>query len=142
MKWYWKGLKNYANFEGRARRKEYWMFHLFNGIISFLLLILSLIIVGLFIAELLGEGSYQAGYVVGYGGGLLAYILILIYQLAVFVPSLAVNVRRLHDIGKSGWWILIGLIPFAGAIILLIFYCQDSETTDNQYGPNPKANLN
>jgi len=77
----------------------------------------------------------------GYGGGFLGYVLILIYQLAVLLPSLAVNVRRLHDTGRSGWWILIGLLPIIGAVILLIFYCQAGETKENQYGSNPKVNV-
>lgn len=71
MKWYWNGLKNYVNFEGRARRKEYWMFHLFNGIICFILLLLSLILVGLLTSGPLAAEGYagsQVGYVIGYGG--------------------------------------------------------------------------
>ncbi|MFN2746778.1 MULTISPECIES: DUF805 domain-containing protein [Bacillus] len=142
MQWYWKCLKNYADFEGRARRKEYWMFCLFNALICFTLFILSIIIVGILTAGITtaaGFDGYQVGYVAGYGGGMLGYILIILYQLAVLVPSLAVGVRRLHDIGKSGWWIFIGFIPLVGAIILLIFYCQDSEKNDNQYGVNPKV---
>lgn len=145
MKWYWNGLKNYVNFEGRARRKEYWMFHLFNGIICVILLLLSLILVGLFTSGPLAAEGYagsQVGYVIGYGGGLLAYILIFLYQLAVFLPSLALSIRRLHDIGKSGWWICIGFIPVVGPIIMLVFNCQDSETKVNQYGENPKAVIN
>ncbi|WP_145644139.1 DUF805 domain-containing protein, partial [Bacillus licheniformis] len=119
MKWYWRGLKNYANFEGRARRKEYWLFHVFNGIICFILFILSLMVVSLFISGIMtaeGYDRYQVGYIIGYGGGFLGYILIFIYQLAVLVPSLAVNVRRLHDTGRSGWWILIGFLPIIGAV--------------------------
>nr|MDH3153553.1 DUF805 domain-containing protein [Bacillus licheniformis]MDH3164418.1 DUF805 domain-containing protein [Bacillus licheniformis] len=144
MKWYWRGLKNYANFEGRARRKEYWLFHVFNGIICFILFILSLMVVSLFISGIMtaeGYDRYQVGYIIGYGGGFLGYILIFIYQLAVLVPSLAVNVRRPHDTGRSGWWILIGFLPIIGAVILLIFYCQAGEAKENQYGPNPKVNV-
>ena len=121
MKWFWKGLRNYANFEGRARRKEYWLFHLFNGIICFILFILTVMIVSLFISGIMtaeGYDGYQVGYIIGYGGGFLGYVLILIYQLAVLVPSLAVNVRR-----------------------LLIFYCQAGEAKENQYGPDPKVNV-
>lgn len=72
MKWYWRGLKNYANFEGRARRKEYWLFHVFNGIICFILFILSLMVVSLFISGIMtaeGYDRYQVGYIIGYGGG-------------------------------------------------------------------------
>ncbi|MFC5468225.1 DUF805 domain-containing protein [Cohnella suwonensis] len=113
MEWYVKVLQNYAVFQGRARRKEYWMFVLVNVIISIVLGIVEAIV---------GVDSLLSG----------------LYSLAIIVPSLAVGARRLHDIGKSGWWQLIGLIPIIGLIILLIFYCTDS-VGDNQYGPNPKA---
>ena len=114
MEWYLKVLKNYVGFSGRARRKEYWMFYLFNAIAMIILSIIDNII-----------GTYSLLY------GL--------YSLAVLLPSLAVAFRRLHDIGRSGAWILIGLIPLIGAIILLVFACTDSQPDDNQYGPNPKA---
>ena len=114
MDWYLAALKNYAGFSGRARRKEYWMFALFNFIIIFAL-------------------SFIEGMVVGSG------ILGMLYVLAILIPALAVTIRRLHDTNKSGWFILIGLIPFLGAIVLLVFYVQDSDAGDNQYGPNPKA---
>jgi uncharacterized membrane protein YhaH (DUF805 family) len=113
MEWYLKVLKNYVGFQGRARRKEYWMFVLFSVIVSIVLSILELIIS-------------------------LPSVLTGLYSLAVLIPSLAVGVRRLHDTGRSGWWLLISLIPLIGAIILLVFACQDSEENDNQYGPNPK----
>jgi len=114
MEWYLKVLKNYVGFSGRARRKEYWMFYLFNAIAMIVVAIIDNII-----------GTYSLLY------GL--------YSLAVLLPSLAVAFRRLHDIGRSGAWILIGLIPLIGAIILLVFACTDSQPDDNQYGPNPKA---
>ncbi|MCM3702821.1 DUF805 domain-containing protein [Paenibacillus macerans] len=116
MQWYLNVLKNYVGFQGRARRKEFWMFALFNYIAVFVL-----VLVGSFIHS-------SVGMILGY-----------IYMLAVLLPSLAVGVRRLHDIGKSGWMILLGLIPFVGPIIILVFNCLDSEPGDNQYGPNPKA---
>jgi uncharacterized membrane protein YhaH (DUF805 family) len=119
MSWYLEVLKNYAVFSGRARRMEYWMFVLFNIII---LIVLALI------DYLTGTFSPRAG--VGLLGGL--------YSLAVLIPSLAVTVRRLHDIGRTGWWILIGLIPVIGNIVLLIFMVLDSEPGANEYGPNPK----
>lgn len=115
MNWYLDVLKNkYATFTGRARRKEYWMFFLFNILIA------------------IGLGIIEA--VLGIPG-----ILGMIYALAVLVPGIAITVRRLHDTGRSGWWILIGLIPLIGAIILLIFMVLDSQAGDNEYGPNPKA---
>ncbi|MDU0205861.1 MULTISPECIES: DUF805 domain-containing protein [Paenibacillus] len=113
MEWYSKVLKNYVGFSGRAQRKEYWMFVLFNLIISIILAILE---------SLLGITNVLTG----------------LYSLAVLLPSLAVAFRRLHDTGRSGWWILIGLIPLIGAIILIVFYCQDSDPNENQYGLNPK----
>lgn len=112
MEWYLKVLKNYVGFSGRARRKEYWMFALFSFIVSLILTIVE---------KLIGLDSVLSG----------------LYSLAVLLPSLAVGARRLHDIGKSGWWLLIGLIPLIGAIVLIVFFCQDSQD-DNQYGANPK----
>jgi len=103
----------YAQFFGRARRSEFWYFALFNFIVS------------------LGLGMIDAFTGLGF--------LSSVYGLAVLVPSLAVGVRRLHDTGKSGWWILIGLIPFIGWIVLIVFYLQDSQPFTNRYGPNPKA---
>src|SRR5947209_2955356 len=120
MSWYLEVLKKYAVFSGRARRMEYWMFVLFNIII---LIVLALI------DYLTGTFSPRAG--VGLLGGL--------YSLVVLVPSLAVTVRRLHDTGRTGWWILIGLIPVIGNIVLLIFMVLDSEPGANEYGPNPKV---
>ena len=114
MDWYLAVWKKYAVFDGRARRTEYWTFALVNFVI-----------------------------------GLLAYIPIpflliplLVYDIAALIPGLAVAVRRLHDTGRSGWWLLIGLVPLAGAIILLVFYLTDSQPGSNQYGPNPKYALN
>ena len=119
MSWYLEVLQKYAVFSGRARRKEYWMFFLINLIISIVLIAID---------SLIGTFRPQAG--VGLLQGL--------YSLAVLIPSLAVTVRRLHDIGRSGWWILIGLIPVIGGIVLLIFALLDSEPGANEYGPNPK----
>ncbi len=115
MEWYLKVLKKYAEFDGRAHRTEYWMFVLFNVLIS-----IGLALVG----SLIGHG--------------LQYLSNL-YGLAVLVPGLAVGVRRLHDIGKSGWWLLIAFIPCIGAIILIYFLVQDSQPESNKYGPNPKG---
>jgi uncharacterized membrane protein YhaH (DUF805 family) len=114
MNWYLEALKKYAVFSGRARRTAYWMFVLFNVIIAVVLAIID----GL----------------VGSPG-----ILGLLYGLAVLIPGLAVSVRRLHDTNRSGWWLLICLIPLVGAIILLVFMVQDSQPGENRYGPNPKA---
>ena len=113
MNWYIGVLKKYAVFTGRARRKEYWMFALVN----------TLIIVVLAASE---------AYLGIFGPSAL-------YGLAVFVPSLAVNVRRLHDTDRSGWWVLIGLVPLVGAIVLIVFMVLDGTPGDNRFGPNPKA---
>ncbi len=113
MEWYLKALRQYADFEGRARRKEYWMFTLFNLIFA----ILALVIDGL-----IGTGA----------------ILYFFYVLATLIPNLSVSVRRLHDVGKSGWMYLVALIPLVGFIWLLVLFVTDSEPGDNIYGPNPK----
>ena len=116
MNWYITVLKKYAVFSGRARRKEYWMFILFNLIFAFALS---------FIEALAG------------GPGILSSL----YTLAVLIPGIAVAVRRLHDTNRSGWWLLINLVPLIGAIILLVFMVSDSQLGENQYGPNPKAGI-
>ena len=113
MEWYLKVLKNYAVFNGRARRKEYWMFVLFNAIALFLLA---------FIDGATGMLDPQTGY------GTLGSI----YSLAVLIPTLAVGVRRMHDVGKSGWFLLI-------PIYNLVLACTDSEASENKYGPSPKS---
>ena len=114
MSWYLLVLKKYAQFSGRSHRKEYWMFFLFNIIIAIILGII--------------EG------ILGITG-----ILSSLYCLAVLVPGIAVTIRRLHDIDRSGWWILVGLIPVIGGLVLLIFMVQDSKPGANEYGPNPKG---
>jgi len=120
VNWYIKVLKNYAVFSGRAGRKEFWMFFLFSfifGLVAFL--------IGLGI-ELLTFAVFHRG------------TLSILYGVAVFVPGLAVAVRRLHDVGKSGWYYFIILIPIAGPIWLLVLLCRDSQSGENKYGPNPK----
>ena len=121
MNWYLDVLKKYAEFSGRARRKEYWMFALFNALIYIAILIFSAIL-----------GSIDNSL------ALIGSLLLVIYGLAIFVPSLAVAVRRLHDTGRSGWWFLIAFVPFVGGIILLVFTVQDSVPGENEYGKNPK----
>lgn len=113
MEWYLKVLRDFAEFEGRAHRTEYWMFVLVNLVVLF----------GIGLVEfMLGMGS-----TIGF-----------IYSLAILIPSVAVSVRRLHDTGRSGWWILIGIIPLLGTLVLLVFYCLDGELDDNEYGADPK----
>lgn len=121
MNWYLKVVRdNYANFKGRARRKEYWMFFLVNFIISFI--ISSIFAVVAITSKLPTLAS------VGY-----------LYSLAILLPSLAVAVRRLHDVGKSGWWILIGIIPIIGTIWIIVLLATDSTPGENKWGPNPKG---
>ncbi|HLV23575.1 MAG TPA: DUF805 domain-containing protein [Moheibacter sp.] len=126
--WYKKVVfENYANFSGRARRSEYWYFTLFNFLIT-LVLYIPMIAMGGF-TEYNSEPS--AIFWIFYG-------LLMLYSLAVIIPSLAVAVRRLHDIGKSGWYYLIGLIPFVGPIIMLVWFFTEGEGFTNKWGPDPK----
>lgn len=114
-KWYMEALSKYIEFSGRSRRKELWTFVLVNFVISIILSVLDGII---------GMG-------IGFIGTL--------FSLAIIIPSIAVGVRRLHDIGKEGLWILVGLIPIIGWIVLIYFYVQESEPGTNAYGANPKG---
>lgn len=106
-------IKKYAVISGRATRREYWMFVLYNALISIALCIITAI------AD--------------------ATALMAVYYIFVLIPSICVSVRRLHDTGHSGWWLLISLVPLVGGIVLLVFYCLDSQKGGNQYGPNPKG---
>lgn len=120
MNWYLKVVKdNYANFNGRARRKELWMFILFNMLISLALQI----VVGMISPEAM-------------------LVVVGLYTLAVLVPSIAVAVRRLHDIGKSGWWYFIALVPLIGGIWLLVLFVTDGNKGANEFGEDPKADEN
>ena len=119
MDWYMKVIKNYVGFSGRARRKEYWMFTLFNLIAAILIAVID---------NVLGTTTAT-------GIGMLG----LLYALAILLPGLAVSVRRLHDTGRSGWWLLIALVPLLGAIVLLVFMVLDGNRGSNEYGPDPKA---
>ena len=121
MSWYLMVLKKYAVFSGRARRKEIWYFVLISYIISTVLWWIDSLI-----------GTYQIDNL------WTIYVLFSLYGLAVLLPSIGVSIRRLHDTGRSGWWIFIGLIPLIGAIILLVFFVTDSQAGPNQYGPSPK----
>lgn len=120
MNWFLNVFKKYATFSGRAQRAEYWYFFLFY----------ILIFIGLSVVDSI-TGSFSAEAGMGLLGG--------IFALASLIPSIAVGVRRLHDTGRSGWWLLIALVPLIGAIVLLVFTVQDSAPSDNAYGPNPKA---
>ncbi|MFW6277750.1 MAG: DUF805 domain-containing protein, partial [Prolixibacteraceae bacterium] len=119
MEWYKMVLQKYAVFNGRAGRKEYWMFFLFNMLFGFAAIVLDNLFGIAFFGNFYGP-------------------LYLLYMLAVLIPALAVAVRRLHDTGKSGWWILISLVPFVGWIVVLILLAMEGEPGDNEYGPDPK----
>ena len=112
MNYYLDVLKKYVVFSGRARRKEYWMFTLFSFIVD-----VVLVVIDSFIGMQILSG---------------------VYALAVLLPTLAVAARRLHDTGRSGWWLLFGIIPVVGWITLLVFMCLDGEQGENKYGYNPK----
>ncbi len=120
MDWYIRVLKKYAVFSGRARRKEYWMFFLINLIISIGFGIIDAML-GTFNAET-GAGLFET-----------------LYSLAVLVPGIAVTVRRLHDTDRSGWWLLIALIPLIGWAVLLVFMLLDGTPGPNRFGPDPKT---
>ena len=118
---------NYANFHGRARRSEYWLFTLFNGLICFGMTILIVVLAGTALADDKAPG----------GAGALG-VLYWIYGLAVILPSLAVSCRRLHDTGRSGAYLLFAFIPVVGGIFLLIWLIEDGTPGGNIYGPDPK----
>jgi uncharacterized membrane protein YhaH (DUF805 family) len=129
MQYYLKALHNYANFNGRSNRQDYWMFFLFNVIFAIVAMILD---------RLLGttfkmEGIYGGAQTMPYGYIYLAYALFML------IPGLAIGVRRLHDVGKSGWFMFICLIPLIGAIWLLVLFCTEGKRGDNEYGPDPNA---
>jgi uncharacterized membrane protein YhaH (DUF805 family) len=120
MQWFIDVVKKYAVFDGRARRKEYWMFVLFYAIIYIILGIID---------GLIGTSANNSF------GGLLAGL----FGLAVLLPSIGVGIRRMHDTNRSGWWILISLIPCVGWIWFIVLAAQEGTVGDNQYGPDPKA---
>ncbi|MFN1619218.1 DUF805 domain-containing protein [Vibrio rotiferianus] len=117
--WYYKVILNYTNFNGRARRQEYWYFTLVNVLVNLVMGIIDRVI-----------GSVMQMDSFGFFG--------VIYALFIMIPSIAVTVRRLHDSGRTGWWALIAFVPVIGILVLLYFLIQDSEEGSNQYGVSPK----
>jgi uncharacterized membrane protein YhaH (DUF805 family) len=115
VSWYIYVLKHYAQFHGRARRREYWMYILVN-------LVVTAVLYAIDNADNLSSVS-------------------LIYSLATIIPTFAVGSRRLHDTGRSGWWQLLYLIPIVGSIVVIVMMCLDSKPGDNKYGPNPKHRM-
>jgi len=132
MKWFFIVLKKYAVFTGRARRKELWMFTLFCIIFLIPLLVLDKVLGTSFNLDKQDTGNVLFSMFVGYGW------FEAIFTLAIFIPTWAVCWRRLHDIGKSGWWNLLFFVPIVGWIILLVWHCTDSQVGENKYGTNPK----
>jgi uncharacterized membrane protein YhaH (DUF805 family) len=126
MKWMLLPLRRYAEFDGRSRRMEFWMFNLFVYIIA----IGVMVVFGLTYAMGLSETEMMTIMTP-------VFILYGLFCLAILVPGLAVTVRRLHDIDRSGWAILFGLIPLVGGIILLVFYCTPGTAGPNRFGPDP-----
>lgn len=125
IEWYKKVVfENYANFNGRARRSEYWYYSLMNFIICMGFLAVAAIVYLLTVDPTITL--------------IFVFVMYGLYALATFIPNLAVAVRRLHDVGKSGWFYFVGLIPVIGGFWLLFLFVSDSESHTNQYGPNPK----
>ncbi len=118
MNWYIEVLAKYAVFTGRARRKEYWMFFFISLVVILALGFLE----GLAGIAPESEASLLSG----------------LYALVVLIPSVAVQVRRLHDTGRTGWWLLIGFVPLVGVLVLFALMVQEGEVGDNVYGANPK----
>ena len=123
MQYFVKCLENYANFKGRATRKEYWMYYLFYTIFYFVVWSIDV------------AGSVMENKALSLVGA----VLIFLFTFGLLVPTWAVCIRRLHDIGKSGWYILVNLIPIVGCIWFFILMCTDSQPGTNKYGDNPKG---
>ena len=115
MDWFKKGLRNYTNFSGRARRKEYWYFVLVQ---------MGLVIIAMILDAIIFNSEIGLFYIV--------------VALGLFLPGLAVTIRRLHDTNRSGWWFLISILPLIGSIILLVFLASDTKFETNQWGPPAK----
>ncbi|MEY5130584.1 MAG: hypothetical protein RL734_651 [Bacteroidota bacterium] len=118
MNWYIKVLKQYADFKGRASKKEYWMFSLWQTLILILFVGMDNVLGTTFDDEVYG-------------------LMYSVYLLATIVPMISVGIRRLHDIGKSAWWTFITFIPLAGPMWMIVLYASDGQLGENQYGPNP-----
>ena len=129
MEWYLKVMRdNYANFKGRARRKEYWMYSLICTV-----LLIALMTIMFSVLSFSDETGIETGPSV-----YLTVILVIVFLFAHFIPSIALTVRRLHDTGKSGWWYLIVFVPYLGNFVIFIFTLIDGDRGDNKYGSNPK----
>jgi uncharacterized membrane protein YhaH (DUF805 family) len=114
-------LQDYANFQGRSQRSEYWWFLLFALIVGFVIGII--------------QGILAA--IIGNAGTMIGSLITIVFELGILVPSIAVTVRRLHDLDRSGWWIFIALVPILGPILLIIWYCTKGSLGPNRFGEDP-----
>jgi len=121
MSWFILAWQRATDFSGRSRRKEYWFFNLFNGIVAVFLILFAVPFSAHEKPSMLPLGC------------------LFVYSLVIVVPGLSVTIRRLHDIGKSGWWYFIAFVPLVGGLILFVFTLLDSEPYANQWGLDPKA---
>ena len=131
MEWMLMPYRRYADFSGRSQRKEYWMFALFQFIVAMVLLAIMFVGGMGSVNEMTGQAEPGTLFYIGIG-------LLVIFGLGTFIPSLAVSVRRFHDQDKSGWFLLLQLIPYIGGIIVLVFMCLDGTRGPNRFGPDPK----
>lgn len=125
------GFANYVTFSGRARRSEYWFWALFVVIVTFIALGIDAMLNPDLMTAQVADGTAS----VAAQGGIVSGIVLL----ALFLPGLSVAIRRLHDTDRRGWWLLIGLIPLIGFIVLLVFYCTEGTRGPNRFGADPKA---
>jgi uncharacterized membrane protein YhaH (DUF805 family) len=131
MGWYLQTLKRFGDFGGRSRRREFWLFILGNIVLSFVAAALD---------AALGLGGFTTVTAPGYAGATyVPGIIATVVALVLLVPSLAVEVRRLHDTGRSAWWMLLLLVPLVGPIVLIVFWALEGQRGDNAHGPDPKA---
>ncbi len=129
MYWYILALRNYFNFSGRSRRKEFWMFTLFNYLIMFLIVIMDNMLTERTPMEYPYESSPFSGF----------SVYIAVYALLMVIPTISLQIRRLHDTGRSGWNLFLSIIPLVGPIMLLVYFCTEGDEGNNEYGPDPKT---
>jgi uncharacterized membrane protein YhaH (DUF805 family) len=125
------GFSNYVNFSGRSRRSAYWFWFLFVIILQIITYTLDGVINPDSVATAVGGGSAS----ISVAAGPVTFIA----MLAVLLPGIAVSIRRLHDTDRSGWWLLIVLVPLVGAILLIVWYCTEGTRGPNRFGADPKA---
>jgi uncharacterized membrane protein YhaH (DUF805 family) len=142
MNWYLAVLKKYAVFDGRAQRMEFWVFHLINLLICATYLFFHKVTFSAITSYAFSDGAFPiAGTSVEITRGFVEFLLLfplLLFLLMIVIPSFAVTVRRLHDTGRSGGWVLISVVPYIGYIVLLVVLISNSQPGANEYGPNPK----